>query len=83
MKIIDKISKEKLAGYFAILWGASFILTGISNVSYYATLASSIELQMTGLLFGIMTFTGIAGILLDFAMGIVLVVLGFKLIRKI
>ena len=69
---LDKLSKEKLVGYFLMLWGVSFFLSGLSGFAYYSQSVIG-EANI---------FVGILSSLLSIGMGIILVVLGYKIINE-
>jgi len=74
MKVIQKNPIKKLIGYFAILWGISFLLNSISGIFYIGIRPAdffSIELTIAHLLTDI----------INLAIGVVLILAGYKLIR--
>jgi hypothetical protein len=81
MSVIDKIAKEKLVGYFVILWGVSFLFNGISGLVFdIMNMINSGVFQLSALV-SMINFSIVIGSFLNILMGIVLVVLGFKMLR--
>ncbi len=73
---LEKLSKEKLLGYFFILLGISFLVDGIGTIAY----SSVNQLQLIqSLSVGYMSL--IFGPILSIGMGIILVLLGYKIIK--
>jgi len=63
--IVEKLSKEKLVGYFLILWGASFFFNAISGLAYYATYSESyFSVQMAFNILSDLTGLAIAALLI-------------------
>jgi hypothetical protein len=70
--IVETLSKEKLVGYFLILWGATFFFNAISGLAYYATYGSYFSAQMA---FGVLSdLTGLA-------IAAILIILGLKVLQ--
>ncbi len=78
---LKKLSKEKLLGYFFILWGLSFLISGLNLVPFYLAGGYIQALQL--LEFSSVTYIslGIFGSLLSILMGITLILLGYKVIK--
>ncbi|NHV98769.1 MAG: hypothetical protein HA496_03885 [Thaumarchaeota archaeon] len=81
MSVIDKISKEKLIGYFAVLWGVSFLLNGVSGLVFNIRDMVNSEVFQLSALASTINISIVIGSFLDMLMGIVLVVLGFKILK--
>jgi predicted Kef-type K+ transport protein len=81
MSVIDKISKEKLIGYFAVLWGVSFLLNGVSGLVFNIRDMVNSEVFQLSALVSTINISIVIGSFLDMLMGIVLVVLGFKILK--
>jgi hypothetical protein len=72
-EIVEKLSKEKLVGYFLILWGASFFFNAISGLAYYAT--------FTGNYFSAQMAFGLLSDLTSLAITALLVMTGLKILQ--
>ena len=70
LDIFNKYSKEKLVGYFLLLWGLGDLLSVASGLSY----------SLTHLGFGIIW--DLAWAVLDLLTGLVLIVLGNKVLKE-
>jgi len=71
--IVEKLSKEKLVGYFLILWGATFFFNAISGLVYYAT--------YNGSYFGAQMVFNILSYLTGLAIAALLIILGLKVLQ--
>lgn len=71
--IVEKLSKEKLVGYFLILWGASFFFNAISGLAYYATYSGSY--------FSVQMAFGILSDLTSLAIAALLIIIGLKVLQ--
>lgn len=70
-KFFEKLSKEKLLGYFLILWGLSYLIGGIGIiVLFFANIGETTAY-----------ITYIIKPLILMAMGIILILLGGKVIK--
>jgi len=70
--IVENLSKEKLVGYFLILWGATFFFNAISGLAYYATYSSYFSVQMAFSVLSDLTGLAIAALL---------IILGLKVLQ--
>ena len=69
--VVEKLSKEKIVGYFLILWGASFFFNAVSGLIYYAG-SRYFSAQMA---FGILSD------LTSLAIAALLIILGLKILK--
>jgi thiamine transporter ThiT len=62
--IVERLSKEKIVGYFLILWGASFFFNAISGLIYYGTYSGSFSVQIAFSILNDLTYLAIAALLI-------------------
>lgn len=73
-EVLKKLSKEKLVGYFLILWGlSSFLINGLFSITYFA------GSQYQTLYGAVSSSVGVIANLISIAAGIVLIILGYKM----
>ena len=74
--IVENLSKEKLVGYFLILWGATFFFNAISGLAYYATYGGYFSAQMVFSILGDLTGLAIAALLIMLGLKVLQIKIG-------
>ncbi|HIG98040.1 TPA: hypothetical protein HA231_01295 [Candidatus Woesearchaeota archaeon] len=73
---LKELSKEKLVGYFLILWGISYLMNAVTSIVYYGSMLIPFS--------GAMAFQvvhSIIFIIVHSALGSILVLLGCKFVK--
>jgi hypothetical protein len=78
---LEKLSKEKLLGYFFILWGISFLISVLNLLPFYLAGGYTQTWQLSEFSSVSYISLGVFSSLLSLGEGIILILLGYKIIR--
>lgn len=77
---LEKLFKEKLLGWFFILWGISDLMSSISAIVFYFANIGKTIAYLTSISETATILSYLITPIISFAIGIILIILGYKVI---